>query len=60
MALSYLLVAWLNDLARRGILPDGSSLIEFGPQDLTTGRRAVERIAQDRGHPDLVEKIFND
>lgn len=59
MALSYLLVTWLNDLARRRIIPPDASMIELGPQDVTAGRDAIDAIATDRGRPDAVASIFN-
>lgn len=42
MAINALQVAWLARLVRKGILRPGSSMIEFGPQDLLCSRKAVE------------------
>ena len=42
MAINALQVAWLARLAKKNIIRRGSSIIEFGPQDLLCSRRAVE------------------
>jgi SAM-dependent methyltransferase len=45
MAINALQVAWLCRLAKKGVLRPGSSMIEFGPQDIVCSRRAVEVLA---------------
>jgi SAM-dependent methyltransferase len=61
--MSYLMVCWLDQLAQKGAFAPGSAMVEIGPQDITTPRDAVLKIAQARrGDPfaaKIVDEIFD-
>jgi SAM-dependent methyltransferase len=62
VSMSCLMVHWLSRLARKNVLPVGASLLEFGPQDMTTSRATIEAVAR-RHHGEgiarqFLEKIF--
>lgn len=59
MAINALQVAWLARLVRKGIIRPGSSIIEFGPQDLLCSRKAVEIHAHLNPAWSKIDEIFD-
>lgn len=59
MAINALQVAWLCRLAKKGVLRPGSSMIEFGPQDLLCSRRALEVLSRANPAWSKLDDVFD-
>jgi SAM-dependent methyltransferase len=59
MAINALQVAWLVRLAKKGVFKPGSSIIEFGPQDLLCSRRSLELLARFNPSWQKIDQVFD-
>jgi len=62
MAISCLMVHWLNHIKKAGFFKQGESLLEFGPQDITASKKTVESVAYENVKYDaswIIQNIFD-
>jgi hypothetical protein len=60
VAINALQVGWLSQLARKGILRPGDSMVEFSPQDVIASRQAVENYGRRHQGPETLAKLMDE
>ena len=57
MAISSIMVYWLDGLAEKGFFRPGENLLEFGPQSISAPDQLIKKIANNRLHSKAPEAI---